>query len=345
MQIHRFSDKQFYYFRTWVYRIVVKEFSRCYTLSIKTLDSSRLACLTISTWHDNDAKNESEKSYTDERIYVKRVYNTNSKIIRSIVRLHSIRAKLKISHFDRNHVKRFFSQTHLFLLYLLFIDEFEIHRNMYRSLKAFYLIFANLSYEKRRKIVNVFTLTLEFHNVALETVVKVFFKNIKQLNRNFALSVNDIEIEICFFVMKLIDDMSQQIENEEFAHHNAQKECRFCFCFKTLKKDLQFDIIQKNKYHFEIVRQREHAKQFVDENRKIFLKKIELQLKSSVITRLCFAFDLMRTKTYNVFHSKWRELKKTLHNFFVTTMFFKQENTQYLKHFQSFQYSFDWFRI
>ena len=293
----------------------------------------------------DDAKNKSEKSYTNERIYVRRVYNTNSKIIRSIVRLHSTRAKLKIFHFDRNHVKRFFSQIHLFFIYLLFIDEFEVHRNMYRSFKTFYLIFANLSYERKRKIVNVFTLILESHDVAFENVVKIFFKNIRQLNRNFVLFVNDIEIEICFFVMKLIDDMFQQIENEEFVHHNAQKECRFCFCFKTLRKDLQFDIVQKNKYHFEIIKQREHAKQFVDENRKVFLKKIEFQLKSSVIIRLCFALDLMRIRTYDVFHSKWRELKRTLHIFFVTTMLFKQENIQYLRHFQSFQYSFDWFRI
>ena len=293
----------------------------------------------------DDAKNESEKSYTDERIYVKRVYNTSSKIIRSIARLHSTRAELKISHFDRDHVKRFFSQTHLSLLYLLFIDEFEVHRNMYRSLKAFYLIFANLSYEKRRKIVNVFTLTLESHDVALEDVVKIFFRDIRQLNRNFALSVNDIETEICSFVMRLIDDMSQQVENEEFAHHSAQKECRFCFCLKTLRENLQFDIVQEDRYHFEIVRQREHAKQFVDENRKVFLKKIELQLKSSVIARLCSALDLMRTRTYDVSHSEWRELRRTLHSFFVTTMLFKQENIQYLRHFQSFQYSSDWSRI
>ena len=60
---------------------------------------------------------------------------------------------------------------------------------------------------------------------------------------------------------------------------------------------------------------------------------------------MCFAFDLMRTRTYDVFHSKWRKLKRTLHNFFVITMLFKQENIQYLKHFQSFQYFSDWFRI
>ena len=53
----------------------------------------------------------------------------------------------------------------------------------------------------------------------------------------------------------------------------------------------------------------------------------------------------MRTRTYDVFHSKWRKLKRTLHNFFVITMLFKQENIQYLKHFQSFQYFSDWFRI
>ncbi len=65
------------------------------------------------------------------------------------------------------------------LLYLLFIDNFNVYRNMYCVLKAFYLILACLIYKKRRKIINVFTFTLEFYKTKLKTIVEAFFKLIK----------------------------------------------------------------------------------------------------------------------------------------------------------------------
>ena len=293
----------------------------------------------------DDAENESEEPFNDERIYIRRVYNTDSKIIRPIARLHPTRAELEVSHFGRDHVERFFSQPHLSLPYLLFIDGFGVHRNMYRSLKAFYLIPANLSYEERRKVANVFTLTLGPHGAALGDVVEAFSRGIRQLDRGFAIPVNDTETEVCSFVMGLIGDMPQQAENGGFAHHSAQKGCRSCFCPKALRGDLQFDIVQEGRYHFETVRQREHAEQLVGEDRKAFLKETGLQLESPVIARLCPALDLVRTRAYDAPHSEWRGLGRTLHSFFVTTMLSKQGNTQYLRHFQSFQYPPGWPRI
>ena len=61
-------------------------------------------------------KTKTKNHIQTKKIYVKKIYNTNSKIIRSIVRLHSIRAKLKIFHFDRNHFKRFFFQIFFFFI-------------------------------------------------------------------------------------------------------------------------------------------------------------------------------------------------------------------------------------
>ena len=107
---------------------------------------------------------------------------------------------------------------------------------------------------------------------------------------------------MCSYVMILIDDMSQQIENENFSHHNVQKNYRICFIFKNVRKDFEFDIIKNEKYHFEILKQKKHAKQLIDENQRIFFKNTKLQLKSFVIARLCSFLNLIRTRIYNAFH-------------------------------------------
>ena len=55
---------------------------------------------------------------------------------------------------------------------LAFIHDFGVHRNMYRALKAIYLIPAYLSDEERRKIANVFTLTLDPHAANMQADVE-----------------------------------------------------------------------------------------------------------------------------------------------------------------------------
>ena len=66
--------------------------------------------------------------------------------------------------------------------YLLFVDDFGIHRNMYRALKAFYLIPACLSYDERRKLANVFTITLGPHGANLDDVIESIRQPIQELD-------------------------------------------------------------------------------------------------------------------------------------------------------------------
>ena len=217
---------------------------------------------------DYDDEND-EKIFVDVKIYIRRIYNLKSKIFRSICRLHFIRKKLKIDYFDREYVEISFFN---FFYRIFFIDVFDVYRNMYRFLKIFCLIFSNLFYEKRRKLTNVFILIFDFHDAILNNVVNFFFKFIRKFNRNFNIEINEKMIEMCSYIMILIDDMSQQIENEDFSYHNVQKNCRICFIFKNVKKNLEFDIIKNEKYHFEILKQKKHAKQLIDENQRIFSK-------------------------------------------------------------------------
>ena len=140
--------------------------------------------------YDDDESFENRNFFINETIYVKQVINVKFKHIRFICQLHSIRIELKILHFDREHVK-FFVNFYCSFSYLFFINDFEIHRNMYRTLKTFYLIFVNLNYNERRKIVNVFILILKSHDVVLKNVVDVLTKFIRLLNKKIDLFINE----------------------------------------------------------------------------------------------------------------------------------------------------------
>ena len=103
----------------------------------------------------------------------------------------------------------FCTRSHVSFSYILFIDDFDVHRNMYRALKVFYMIFVCLSYKKRRIIANVFILTLKSHEVKMNDVVKNFFKFIQKLNKEINLKINEHFEFVCVFAMIFINDMSQ----------------------------------------------------------------------------------------------------------------------------------------
>lgn len=96
---------------------------------------------------------------------------------------------------------------------------------MYRILKTFYIISICFFYFERKKIVNVFTFTLKFHNAKMKIIVKNFRKSIQKFDKKLNLKVNDnIEI-VFFFVMIFLNDMSQQANNEKFLRHFAKHNC------------------------------------------------------------------------------------------------------------------------
>ena len=170
-------------------------------------------------YNDDDKKNE--KIFINDKIYIRRIYNLKFKIFRFIFQMHFTREKLKIKYFDREYIKDFFFC--ILLLYFLFIDNFDIYRNIYKVFKVFYFILTNLNYKKRRKFANIFTLILKLYNIIFKYVMKVFFKSIKKLNRDLNFEINDEIKKIYIYTITLIDDIFQQIENKNFAYYSAQK--------------------------------------------------------------------------------------------------------------------------
>ena len=175
---------------------------------------------------------------------------------------------------------------------------------MYRALKGFYLISACLSYEERRKIVNVFTLTPRPHKANIKTIIEVFNKAIRQLNKDIKMIINEEPEQVCAFNMAFLDDMSQQANNKGFLRHNANRGCRTCLCSKLEKGDLIYDIVGNGRYHWETTRQRELVKDLSRKERNAFETKKGIKLDAPPLAKLAPCLDLILSRAYDTPYSE-----------------------------------------
>jgi len=121
-------------------------------------------------------------------------------------------------------------RDNLLLLLILFIDNFGIYRNNYKVLKAFYWIPANLSYKKRKKIVNNFTLTLGPHGADVKDIINALTRPVRQLNKGISFIINNRELYICAFIIFFTRNLPSQANNAGFIRYNAVRGCRIYLC-------------------------------------------------------------------------------------------------------------------
>ena len=250
-----------------------------------------------------------------------------------------------MEYFGRERLAEVCYSSLISFSYLLFIDDFDIHRNMYRALKGFYLISACLSYEERRKIVNVFILTLEPHKADIKAVIEVFDKAIRQLDKGIKMIINGEPKQVCAFSMAFLGDMSQQADNEGFLRHNANRGCRTCLCSKLEKGDLIYDIVGNGRYHWETTRQRELVKDLSRKERNAFETKTGIKLDAPSLAKLTPCLDLILSRAYDASHSEWQGIGRILQSFLMIAVLNKKGGAFYLKAFQTIRYSSGWPRI
>ncbi|KAL8960366.1 MAG: hypothetical protein Q9193_002916 [Seirophora villosa] len=140
--------------------------------------------------------NDGEIITEEGRPFIRRVLNVGSGTCRLVRQLHPVSGELEIEEFGRDHLQQAFcSNTTVYSVpFSLFIDDFGIHRNSYRALKAFYWIPSALPYNERRKLANVFTLTLGPHGASIDDVVEAFYRDFRALDRGgYSLEVGGEE--------------------------------------------------------------------------------------------------------------------------------------------------------
>ena len=289
---------------------------------------------------------DDETVFLDNRFFIRRVLTMHSYGCRPLRLLHPTRGELEVAHFGREHIEAFNSNPYFSLPYLLFIDDFGIHRNMYRALKAFYLIPACLPFDERRKLANIFTLTLGPHGANINDVVEAFRRPIQELDHGTRLEISGQEQAVWAFGMTLLGDMPQQADNAGFLRHTAKRGCRTCYCTTEEKADLEFDTVLGGRYHWDTEIQRQEAQDLdtAAEMRR-FTERTGIRVEPSAITKLVPALDLIQSRAYDAPHSEWRGLGRILQGFLMTSILSKRGASAYLKAFQKFRFPPGWKRI
>lgn len=276
--------------------------------------------------------------------FIRRVVNTSTEEIRALRTSHPTRGELECAEYGRDYlVTNLVTELVTSLPLILFIDDFPVHRNMYRSLKAFYWIPASLPYHERRKIANVFTLTLGPHGADLKDVIRCLEDSCAELAKG--TWIDDVGRVVCAFPMLLVGDMPQQADNSGFLRHNAIYGCRQCFCTKGERADLSFDISTSGRYHFDTVQDRELAKDLPSGQRRRFLQERGMHLEAPPMAKLAPALDLIRSRPADAPHSEWRGLGRILQGLLFSSIFTKRGSSAFLRHFQTFPYPPGWPRI
>ena len=152
-----------------------------------------------------DDNEQNEQSFFDDIYFIRKIVSDDE--IKSFWMMHQTFDELKIQHFDRKYVKKVFDKSHVSFSYFLFIDEFEIHKNIYRFLKIFYLISTALFYKKRRKIVNIFTFILNSHETKIKNIVEIIHKSIQKLNACINMNFNEFTKKVCAFNIIFFENM------------------------------------------------------------------------------------------------------------------------------------------
>ena len=186
---------------------------------------------------------------------IKRVLK-NSKF-RSICHISSLKIELKIREFTRNHFVQNFRHSCISISLFIFIDDFDLYRNSYRSFMNMYVIVTALIFKERARRTNVFSFIFESHENNFSNVREAL-KSFISLDENMKLMINEQKTFVCVFTLTYIDDMSQQQKNSEFKSQRATLKCRFCFISINERQNLNYNIIENKRFHHQAVQMRKN---------------------------------------------------------------------------------------
>lgn len=268
--------------------------------------------------------------------------------LRSTLKLHSLRAELEVMEYGRNYLEAWHSvnQRVRSLPILIFIDDFGIHRNMYRALKAFYMTLAGLPYCERSKVSNTFTLTLGPHGAEMADVVSSFKDAFRELMTGKWVLIHGEMTLVNINLLALTADMPQQATNSGVLAHQAEIGCRSCYCPKGSRGDLRYDVVSNGRYHFDTGMKRAHAMGIGrrgDQN--TYFRSIGLRETPSPLRNLVPSLDLTLACAYDIPHSEWKGLGERLQDMLCRDMLRGNAVHLYYRAFQSFVPPVKWPRI
>ncbi|PWY66468.1 hypothetical protein BO70DRAFT_258625, partial [Aspergillus heteromorphus CBS 117.55] len=193
------------------------------------------------------------------------------------------------------------------LPFLLFIDDFGAHRNMFRALKGIYLTPAGLSYAGRRRLANSFTVTLGPHGASFQDVLANIHTDLETVAKGFYSTIHGKQVLVTASVMALTGDMPQQAKNSGMLSYSADIGCRTCYCPRSKQYQWSYDTVSHGRYHFQhqYYRTEGDHKATVPEQQRYF-NAVGIQSVPSPIERIMPTLDIVLGRPYDVPHSDWK---------------------------------------
>ncbi|KAF1938513.1 hypothetical protein EJ02DRAFT_303464, partial [Clathrospora elynae] len=194
--------------------------------------------------------------------------------------------------------------------YTAFIDAFGVYRNMHRSITGKYLQFAFLGEIDRRSQINVFPLTLGPFGADWEEVVRSLM-HLTELERGVEVKLdNGTSIVICAPCLAYIGDMPQQQANSGCKSQNAKHFCRHCLISSTDRADLNYNITQSGRYHFEMLRCRNEANRKSARERDDMFQNLGLATKQTPLQVITQSLDLFRSRPADAVHAEFKGIAR-----------------------------------
>jgi hypothetical protein len=140
---------------------------------------------------------------------VNNILNFKSQYFWSSLKLYALYVELELDHFGYNYFILFLlSELPICSLpFLLFINNFGTHHNMYCALKGYYIIPAGLLYYKYRRLGNLFTLTLRPYGTDMADALPFFQNSFYDLAKGIIMLINGINMIITTGILAFIGDM------------------------------------------------------------------------------------------------------------------------------------------
>jgi hypothetical protein len=271
--------------------------------------------------------------------YIRRIWNSDSRIVRPLWQSHALRAELEIQEFGEERLLSQFFNTNTPVLsvpLLAFIDGFGLYRNTLRNIMGFYLIMAAFSVIDRNRRANVIPLTLGPHGSNFDDVVKCL-EELRNLDAGTTLKINGTKTNVCVFIMSFIGDMPQQMANCGLMSQRSSHGCRHCELPTMNFDNLHFDANKLGRYHHEILRQRTFMESLPTKAQKLnYCKKLGMAMEPPVLRMITPALNLILTRPSDPAHSEYGGITKQVHLLLINAVLTKPAALEYAQVLRKF---------
>ena len=282
----------------------------------------------------------------DSRWAVRFVFNLSRSMFRPIAQMSALRAELEIEAFGRSYLESMLRENVTSFPLLIFIDDFGLYRNMYRSLTGIYAVSAGLSARDRQKSINAHCITLGPHGSDFNDVFSSIRDSIVAVDRGCLLNINGHNRRVWAPIVAFLGDMKQQQASAGFLGARANVCCRFCDADLDTRTDLSRDLSKYGRYHHQTVQLRRDALTLRTMKERLDRLSLNgLSAEASTLQSITPALDIIMSRPMDPAHSEYYGLVRRLYVVLCDAILTKKALSQLTRALQKFQFPRGWGRI